>query len=121
MLRGVPCQRCALKQQTVLQTSEGIPWDALRIMWGYDETASPSHRRSAAEQLSREYPDLVHFLSRLPPPPCSSCWADGSWEDGLSRTQEHEPDRVNKLKALGNSIVPQVAYAILSAWNEAAA
>lgn len=43
-------------------------------------------------------------------------WA-GDWEDGCPRTQATETDRVNKLKALGNAIVPQVAYAILSAWE----
>jgi len=40
------------------------------------------------------------------------------WEDGVSRTTEHEPQRAARLKALGNSIVPQVAYAILLAMGE---
>lgn len=45
-------------------------------------------------------------------------WEPG-WEDGVSRTTEHEVDRVNKLKALGNAIVPQVAYVILSSMQGA--
>lgn len=36
-----------------------------------------------------------------------------NWEDGVSRVTQHEVDRVSKLKALGNSIVPMVAYEIL--------
>ena len=35
------------------------------------------------------------------------------WEDGVPRTTDHEPMRAAKLKALGNSIVPQVAFALL--------
>jgi hypothetical protein len=41
------------------------------------------------------------------------------WEDGVPRVVATEAQRVNKLKALGNAIVPQVAYQILLAMNEA--
>jgi hypothetical protein len=42
------------------------------------------------------------------------------WEDGVPRVVATEQDRVNKLKALGNAIVPAVAYQILLAMEEAA-
>jgi hypothetical protein len=41
------------------------------------------------------------------------------WEDGVPRMVATEKDRVNKLKALGNAIVPQIAYQILVAMQEA--
>jgi hypothetical protein len=40
------------------------------------------------------------------------------WEDGAPRVVATERDRVNKLKALGNAIVPQVAYQILLAMED---
>lgn len=40
------------------------------------------------------------------------------WEDGVPRVVSTEQDRVNKLKALGNAIVPQVAYQILLAMGD---
>ena len=43
-------------------------------------------------------------------------WA-GDWEAGMPRTVTHEQDRTHKLKALGNAIVPSVAYEILRHWH----
>jgi len=40
------------------------------------------------------------------------------WEDGVPRVVATERDRVNKLKALGNAIVPQVAYQVLMAMED---
>ena len=40
-------------------------------------------------------------------------WGTGEWEDGVSRVTLRVPDRANRLKSLGNAIVPHVAYEII--------
>lgn len=40
-------------------------------------------------------------------------WGDGSWEDGVPRVTVGAKNRTQRLKALGNSILPQVAYEII--------
>jgi hypothetical protein len=39
----------------------------------------------------------------------------GDWEEGVPRVTTHEANRVAKLKALGNSLVPQVALEVFLA------
>ena len=43
---------------------------------------------------------------------------DADWEDGMPRVVATEVDRVNRLKALGNAVVPQLVYQILMAIRE---
>jgi DNA (cytosine-5)-methyltransferase 1 len=54
-------------------------------------------------RLARHFPEL---------------WKTDAWEAGVPRVAVKIPDRVNKLKALGNSIVPQVVYEIMKAIKE---
>jgi site-specific DNA-cytosine methylase len=105
------CQRHAILIGFA-QTSYQIPWEELRIVWGYDQHSRASHRRELAERLARKYPELVRELSRFPPPPCSACWKDGSWETGIERISKGVKNRVDRLKCLGNAVVPQVAQKI---------
>ncbi len=42
---------------------------------------------------------------------------DGDWERGIPRTTTRKDNRADRLKALGNSIVPQVAIMIMTAIN----
>lgn len=44
---------------------------------------------------------------------------DETWEDGVPRVTSGCPERAAKLKALGNSLVPQVAYQLFQAIDEA--
>ncbi len=94
------------------QGAERSRWDILRVVWGDSESPRASHRRAAVEQLCREHPDLVRFMSRIPPPPCAACWSDGSWESSLSRVTTRTENRARRLSALGNGVVPQCAELI---------
>jgi hypothetical protein len=45
------------------------------------------------------------FESRYP-----EAWLDGVWEDGIPRVITGQKNRPRRIKALGNSIVPQIPY-----------
>ena len=45
-------------------------------------------------------------------------WADGSWEYGIERIARDVPERVNRLKCLGNAVVPAQFYPIFRAIAE---
>ena len=108
-LHGISlCQRhVAAQLQT--ETDQPLPWPELRELWNHDDAARPPHRQRLEQRLVEEHPDLMRELSRHSPPPCQACWFDGSWEDGITRIASGVPRRVDRLRGLGNAVVPQVA------------
>lgn len=45
-------------------------------------------------------------------------WGDGTWEDGVPRVTTERKHRTARLKALGNAIVPQIAYELIRCIKE---
>jgi hypothetical protein len=45
----------------------------------------------------------------LNPAPCARCWGTGAWEEGVARLAKNIPERRNRLRALGNAVVPAAA------------
>jgi DNA (cytosine-5)-methyltransferase 1 len=45
-------------------------------------------------------------------------WGDGTWEEGVPRVTMERKNRTHRLKALGNAIVPQIAYELIRCMKE---
>ncbi len=58
------------------------------------------------------------MVSRILALDCSPDWAGDSWEDAIPRVAHKIPSRVDRLKCLGNSIVPQIAMMIFKQIKE---
>jgi hypothetical protein len=60
----------------------------------------------------------AHNLEEIHEKGFITSWGSG-WEDGIPRTSKGILTRVNKLRALGNAVVPAQAYPIFRAIVEA--
>lgn len=79
------------------ETSEII----LRGVWFNGETACSSCRRATRAQRTREHPDPVYLLSQILACDCESTWLDPTGTPS-------ETSRTDRLKGLGNAVVPQI-------------
>jgi len=82
--------------------SKEASWPIMRGVWFDGTLACPSCRRESQKQRQEQYPDFVHLLSWLLACDCGATWLDPTGTPS-------ESSRVDRLKGLGNAIVPQIA------------
>jgi DNA-cytosine methyltransferase len=88
---------------------------------------SASYRPRLQEQREREHPDSLQTLSRLLAHDCKKDWERNSrenarikygWEQNIPRLITKLPGRVDRLKGLGNAIVPQISELLFNQIKE---
>ncbi len=116
--------------ETWLQLARAkVSQEELRSLRLRQKSSCPPRRSKPRKQRGAEHSDPVQTLSQLlahhaeeawafyrrENVPALQSWADG-WDDGISRAGAGIVDRVDRLKCLGNSVVPaqvRVAFEIL--------
>jgi hypothetical protein len=98
-------ERNRIGHEVACKTVKGIN---LRNLWRYIESSRSPHRRQYYEQYSGEYSDALYSLSPETSLLFPQAWKDDTWENGIDRVVHKSKNRVNRLKGLGNSVVPQI-------------
>lgn len=98
--------------------SGAVTETVLRDLWHTIEAARASHQREYRNKYARKYSDALLRLSHGAPSLVPQAWENGSWEDGIERVGRNIPHRVDRIKCLGNAVVPQQAYPIFRALRE---
>lgn len=90
--------------------SPASPETILRAMRDNCEASGASFGRGSAEQFAREHPNALRVLSRMVASQGATPWDNPLWESAVPRVAPGVSNRSHRIKALGNSIVPQVCY-----------
>lgn len=99
----------------VAPSCETVPREQVRNMRQRAEFACAPYRRRYKQQYAQEYSDLMRKLSCQTSSYYAEAWEDGRWESGIERVSMNNTDRVDKLRCLGNAVVPQQIYPLLQA------
>lgn len=95
-----------------------VPEGCLRGVRGNEGTTSTPSGPEDREQLAGERTDAMQTLSRVLARDLQEDWSLSSWEDGLPRVATGVKRRVDRLRCLGNAIVPAAAFQILKRIRE---
>jgi hypothetical protein len=99
-------------QARLLMASQKTLTEFVRGVWRAAATSSAPRRPGSKQQRADEHPDAMQVVSRLFAHDGEASWHPGSWEDGVPRVASGVTARVDRLRCLGNAIVPQIAEII---------
>ena len=85
---------------------EETPEKCLRALQKQKSTRRAPLRRGPLEQFFGEYPDAMRELSRVVASRSKTPWAHPLWESGVARVGGAIPFRVDRIRGLGNAVVP---------------
>ena len=86
--------------------------DCLRGVFKHIEAARSPLQPQHQGQLAREFTNALRKLSCQAPSLFPQAWKSGVWEDDTARVAVGLPHRVDRLRGLGNAVVPQIVELI---------
>lgn len=101
-----------INEARLLMEGKEVPEIWLRGLRKLAISRSPSYRPRHLEQRPGEHSNSMQLVSRLLAHTGETHWAGGGWEDAIPRVASGVVARVDRLRCLGNAVVPEVAEQI---------